>query len=101
MQTHLFELLTKTFAFAIDVKAATDQFVDQTKHFDRNLKMKFWNFLTDMHQLTSQIASQLTNHSNSLQGLNQLGNSTGQLNRNHVGGGHVVLHVSNLNEEVC
>jgi len=53
----------------------------------------------DMHQLTSQIASQLTNHSNSLQGLNQLGNSTGQLNRNHVGGGHVVLHVSNLNEE--
>ena len=43
MQTHLFELLTKTFAFAIDVKAATDQFVDQTKHFDRNLKMKFSN----------------------------------------------------------
>ena len=41
MQTHLFELLTKTFAFAIDIKAATDQFIDQTKHFDRNLKMKF------------------------------------------------------------
>lgn len=46
-----------------------------------------------MNQLTSQIASQLSNHSG-LQGLN-MGNNT-QMNQ----GGHVVLHVSNLNEEV-
>jgi len=46
----------------------------------------------NMNQLTSQIASQLSNHS-SFQGLN-MGNNT-QMNQN----GHVVLHVSNLNEE--